>query len=103
RFGDAARKPLAIDRERRAGRHARRVRGAQHDGTEAPHLLLQQTYRVIEFVASEGITADEFSQMIGLVHGGATDRTHLVEGDGNPSFGGLPSRFAARQAAADYV
>ena len=103
RIRHAAEKPLAIDGERGAGRHAGRVGGAHDDRAEPPHLLLQQTDRVIEFVAAKGIAADEFGELIGLVDRGGAHRPHLVNGDRHTAFGRLPRGFAARQTAADDV
>ncbi len=93
----------AVDRERGAGRHARDVRRAHHQRAEPPHLLFEETDGVIEFVAAEGIAADQFRQAVRLVDGGRTDRPHLVKSDRNTVRRGLPRSFAAREAASDDV
>ena len=63
--------PLAIDGERRAGRHAARL-GARActSESEPPHLLFQQADGVIELVAAERVAADQLGEPIGLVHRG---------------------------------
>ena len=64
------RKPHAIDGERRASRHARQI-GRAHDQRAQPaHLLFQEADGVVQFVAAEGIAADELGEAVGLVHRG---------------------------------
>ena len=68
--GDALRKHHAIDGERRAGRHPRRIGGAHDERPEPTHLFFEQADGVIELVAAERIAADQFREAVGLVHGG---------------------------------
>ena len=58
---------VAIDRQRRARRHAARLGGAHHERTEPPHLFLQQADGVIELVAAERVAAHELGEGVGAV------------------------------------
>ncbi len=98
---DGLGKADAIDGERGAGRHARQI-GRPHDERAEPaHLLLEETDGVIEFVAAEGVAADELGETVGLVHRGRPHRPHLVEDDRHIERRRLPGGFAPGQAAAD--
>ena len=52
-LGHKTGKPFSIDGKRRTGRDARAVRGAHHQRSSPPHLLLQQTDGVVQLVASK--------------------------------------------------
>ncbi len=91
----ASREPLAVDGQRRAGRHAALFGGAHDERSEPPHFFFQEADGVIELVAAEGVAADELGEPVGLVDGGRTDRPHLVERDRHAARGRLPGRFAA--------
>ena len=101
RVGHAGRKLLAIDGERRAGRHADAVGDAHDERSEAAHLFLEQADGVVELVAAERIAADELREMIGLVHGRRPCGAHFVERDGHAHGCRLPGRFRAGQSAAN--
>ena len=85
--------PLAIDRQRGAGGHARRIGRAHHERAEPAHLLFEEADRVIELVAAEGVAADELGEPIGLV-----DRGRRGPGASRGAMTGTP-REAACQAA----
>ena len=90
RLRDEVGEPLAIDRERGAGRHAARLGGAHDERPEPPHFLLEQADGVIELVAAEGVAADQLGEPIGLVHGRRTHRPHLVQRDAHAARRRLP-------------
>ena len=91
----------AIDGERRAGGDARQI-GRAHDQRAQPaHLLFQEADGVIEFVAAEGIAADELGEAVGLVHRGRAYGPHLVDDDRHLESCGLPRGLASCEATAD--
>ncbi len=94
---------IAVDRERRARRHARCVRGAHHQRPKPAHLLFQEADRVVEFVAAERIAADQFREPIGLVNGRRTHRPHFMNRDRHTESRRLPRGLTACQATADNV
>ena len=97
RFGEA----VAIDRQRRAGRHAAPVGRAQHQRAEAPHFFFQQSDGVIELVATERVGADQFGETVGFVDRGRPDRPHFVQHHRHAGRSSLPGGFGAGQTAAD--
>ena len=66
-LGDGLRKAVAVDGQRRAGRHAARLGRAHDQRAEPPHLFLEQADGVIELVAAKGVAADQFGEPVGLV------------------------------------
>ena len=74
RGGHAVRELLAVDGERRAGRHPDAVGDAHDERAQAAHLFLEQADGVVELVAPKRIAADELREMVGLVHGGRPRR-----------------------------
>ena len=94
-------KALAIDGERRAGRHAAGFGRPHHERAEAPHLLLQQADGVVELVAAKRVAAHEFGEPIGLVDGGRPRRPHLVQSDGHAARRHLPGGLEPAKPAAD--
>ena len=101
RQGDRLGELLAIDGERRAGRHAALLRNPQDQRAEPPHFFLEETDCVIELVAAEGVAAHELGEPVGLVNRGRANRPHLVERHRNAARSCLPRGLAACQAAAD--
>ena len=97
--GDAICEPLAVDRQRTAGRNAGLVADSHHQRPEPAHLLLEQSHRVLQGVAAERIAADQLREPIRLVDRGRADRAHLVQRNGHAARGSLPRRLAARQSA----
>ena len=101
--GDGLRKRMAIDGQRGARRHARRIGRAHDDRAEPAHLFFDQPDGVIDLVGAERIAADELGQSVGLMHGGRPHRPHLVNGDVGAELGRLPGRLATREPAANDV
>jgi hypothetical protein len=83
RAGYFLREKIAIDRERRPGRHARRVGGAHDDRSEPAHLLFQKADCVVQFVSTERIAADKLRKPVGLVDRRRLHRTHFVNAHRN--------------------
>ena len=81
RAGDLRGKSIPVDREGRAGRHPAGLGRPQYQRPHPPHLFLEQAKSVVQLVSSEGVAAHELRQMVGLMHGRATNRTHLVDHD----------------------
>ena len=104
RLGDRLREPLAIDRQRRAGRHAVRIGRAHHERAEPPHLLLQQADGVIELVAAEA-NCEQTSSASRSVLWTAVGRTGRIScsDDRHAARGRLPGGLAAGEPAADDV
>ncbi len=105
-FGDAAGELDAIDGEGVARRDGRFVGNAQKRGAAAAHLLLEQPGRGVGRLAFEGVGADQFAEVGGLVGGGearlAVDHgAHLVEIDLAAEARGGERGFRAGEAAAD--
>ena len=100
RLGDGCGKPVAVDRQRAAGRHLVGV-GRAHDQRSQPaHLGMQQADRVVGgVVGAERIGADEFGQAVGAVRLGHPHRAHLVQDDADAGIGDLPGGFRAGEAA----
>jgi hypothetical protein len=80
-LGHQRRETFAIDRQRCARRHARRVGRAHDERPEPTHFLFEKADRVVEFVAAEGVAADELGELVGLVNKRRSDRPHLVQDD----------------------
>ena len=57
----------------------------------------------LRIVGAEGIGADEFGEILGLVRVRAANGTHLVQDDGNACFGELPCSFGTGETAANDV
>ena len=102
RLGDGGGKPVAVDRQRAAGRNLVGV-GRAHDQRAQPaHFGMQQPDRIVGgIVGAERIGADQFGEAIGSVRFGHPDRTHLVQDHGNAGIGDLPGGFRAGEARAD--
>ena len=96
-------KALPVHRQRRAGRNPAHLGGAHHHRPEPAHFFLQHADGVIQLVAAERVAADQLRELIGLVHVGRADRTHLVQHDRHARRRSLPRRFAAGETAADDV
>jgi hypothetical protein len=92
-------KQLAIDGQRRAGRHTHLVGHAHDERPQPTHFFLEQPYSVVEFVAPERVAAHQLGQPIGLMYGGRSDWTHLIKRDVNAERCRLPRGLAAGQPA----
>ena len=96
------RKHLAINRERGTTRHARLVGQRQQQRAQVAQLGLEQAVRVLQFDGLEGIAADQFTQSVGLVRGGAHHRPHLDDRDVDATLRQRPGGLASGEAAADH-
>ena len=97
-LGDAAGEKAAIHREGAASRHLHLVGHPHHERAHPTHLFLEQPRGLVEAVATQAVRADELGEVAGLVHGGAADRTHLVEVDRDAASRQLRRRLATREA-----
>ncbi len=93
--------PLAIDRERRAGRHAVRVGGPHDDRAEPPHFFFEEAHGVIELVAAERVAAHELGKPIGFVNSRGAYRPHFVQRHRHALRRRLPGGLGTSEAAAD--
>ncbi len=92
----------AVDRERAAGGDLVGVARAHHQRAKPPHFLVQEADRIVlAIIGTERIGTNQLGQPAGLVGRRGPVRAHLVKHDGNAAVGDLPSRFAAREPAAD--
>ena len=80
--GDAAGELDTVDGEGVAGGDGGGVGFAEEKGVGAAHLLLEEPGRGVFGLGLEGVGADEFGEVGGLVGLGGAVRAHLVEGDG---------------------
>jgi hypothetical protein len=55
----------------------------------------------MDLLALQGVTANEFAEIVGLVRGGTPVRAHFVQADGNARLRCLPRSFAARKTASN--
>jgi hypothetical protein len=103
RRGDAGGIAVAVDRQRRPGGNAMRVRLAHDQRPHRAHLLMEQADRIgLRIVRAEAVRADEFGEMVGLMRGGALARAaHLRQADAITRLGELPGGFRTGEAAAD--
>ena len=100
-FGDTFRELDAVHGQCVAGRDGGGVGFGEEDGAGAAHLLLQEPGRGVFGLGFEGVGADEFGEVRGLVGLGGAHRTHLVEVNLTASFCRLECRFGASETAAD--
>ena len=73
----------------------------EEDGTGAAHLLFEEPGGGVFGLGLEGVGADEFGEVGGLVGLGGTRGTHLVEIDFAAEFCCLKGGFGACEASAD--
>src|SRR5581483_5209934 len=92
--GDRVGEFFAVDGERRTGGHAALFGDAHDQRAEPPHLLFEETHRVIELVAAEGVAAHQLGEPVGLVDRSRPNRPHLVERDRNAARRCLPGGLA---------
>ncbi len=105
-LGDAAGELDAIDGQGVAGGNGGLVGNAQEGGARAAHLLLEQPGRGVGRFALEGVGADQFAEVGGLVGGSearlAVDEgAHLVEVHLAAQARGGERGFRAGESAAD--
>ena len=80
------------------------IRTGHDQRAHAPHLAVDDADRIAESVVGpEGVRADQFGEMVGLMRLGRPHGPHLVQNDGKAGLSDLPGRFAAREAASDDV
>ena len=94
---------IAVDGEGVAGGDGAGVGGLEEEGVGAAHLLLEQPGRGVFGFGLEGVGADEFGEVGGLVGFGGAEGAHLGEDDVAAEAGGLQGGFGAGEAAADDV
>ena len=97
------RENLAVDRERRSARNARLIGALENERAELPHFGLQQAVRVAGLGALERVRADELTELLRSMRGGATHGTHLTDHDRVPALSELPRGFTAGEPAADHL
>ena len=97
------REDLAVDCERRATRHARVIGAVKNERAKLPHLGLEQSVCVGGLGTLERVRADEFTELLGPMRGGAADGAHFMHHDRMPAFGELPRGFASGESAADHL
>ena len=83
---------VAIDGQRAAGRHARRVGAAQDERAGPAQLFLEQTDGVGERRPAKRVRADELAEGVGGLRGSARVRLLLDEGHVDPPLGELPGQ-----------
>ena len=100
-FGDAAGELHAIDGEGVTSGDGAGVSFLQQGRCGEAHLLLEQPGRGVFAFAFEGVGADEFREVAGLVRFGRAVGAHLMEGDFAAETCGLQGGFRAGEASAD--
>jgi hypothetical protein len=104
RGADGCREGLAVDRERAPGRDLVGVGGAQDQGAQAPHFLVQETNGTVLFVVgTQRVRAYELGERIRLVRRCLPYRAHFMQSDCNTASGELPGGLTTCKSAADDV
>ena len=101
--GDAAGELDAVDGEGVAGGDGGGVGFGEEDGAGAAHLLLEEPGGGVFGLGLEGVGADEFGEVGGLVGFGGAGGAHLVEVDFAAEASGLECGFGACEASADHL
>ena len=101
-LGHVVAETVAVDSERTAGGHTRRISCLHDDGAKAAHLFLEHADCILEARAAQRIAADELGKAGRLVRRRRLLGTHLVERDFRALLGRLPGGLTAGQAGADY-
>ena len=99
--GDALGELDAVDGEGVAGGDGGGVGFGEEDAAGAAHLLFQEPGSGVFGLGLEGVGADEFGEVAGLVGLGGARGAHLVEIDFASAFCGLQGGFRAGETAAD--
>ena len=99
--GDAFGELDAVDGEGVAGGDGGGVGFGEEDAAGAAHLLLEEPGGGVFGLGFEGVGADEFGEVGGLVGLGGAGGAHLVEVDFAAESCGLEGGFGAGEAAAD--
>ena len=94
-FRDARGEEFAVDGEGVAGGDGGFVGGLQQERAGAAHLLFEQPGRCVFAFTLEGVGADEFGKVGGLVSFGGAEGAHFGEDDVAAEAGGLESGFRA--------
>ena len=101
-FGDIARKPLSVNRERRSCRNARCVRRLHDERPASPQFLFEQAHRIGETVRAERIGADKLRKLRRVMRGSHFLRLHFNQTNSlRPRAHRLPCRFTARKPRAE--
>ena len=102
-LGDATRELDAINGERVAGGDGGGVGCCEEKGVGAAHLLLEQPGCGVFGLRLEGVGADEFGEVSGLVCLRGAERAHLGECDVAAEGCGLVCGFGTGESSADDV
>ena len=97
RFGHDLRKPLAIDRQRAAGRNARFLSRVQDQRIKELHLGLEQPRGVGQMLGLERIGTHQLGKAARHMSGRGLFRAHFDQLDRNAAPQELPGRLAAGQ------
>ncbi len=101
RAATRAENSIAVDGEGVAGGDGGGVGVGEEEGAGAAHLLLEEPGGGVFGLGLEGVGADEFGEVGGLVGLGGAGGAHLVEVDFAAEGGGLEGGFGAGESAAD--
>ncbi len=99
--GDAGGEEFAVYGEGVTGGDGGGVGVGEEEGVGAAHLLLEEPGGGVLGLGLEGVGADEFGEVGGLVGLGGADGAHLVEVDFAACCGGLECCFGTGEAATD--
>ena len=105
RAGDAARKEIAVDSERRSRGHLVDIGLAHNDRAEGTHFAVEEADGVaVAIVATEAVRAHHLGKRIALMRRGhVAAATHFGQADAETGLGELPGGFGPGEAAADDV
>jgi len=101
-FGKGGAVAAAVHRQGAAGGHGVLISGADHQGSEAPQLLLQQSGGPVATECPEAVAAHQFGEFAAVVGRRAADRPHLHQAHWHADAGDLPGGFGASQAGTDH-
>ena len=72
---------------------------ADHQRSQPPEFLLQQTGRTIAAQRTKAVAANQLGKVAAVVRRRTANRTHLHQPHRDASTGDLPGRFSARKAS----
>jgi hypothetical protein len=74
-----------------------------HHRAQLSQFVVQKTRGTVTGHRPKGVTTNQFCQTVGVVGGAAALGTHLMQDDGQPRLGNLPSRFGSGQTATNHL